>query len=196
MEPLPTEKNPGVYHKYNVQRTDGSSTEGHEYLVVRTDEGGKHQQAALEAACKFAQEIEDTDPELSESMWNRYRPEMDHKTSIVVKIPWNWGKGTCLEEAMRECVQRLGVPEEVPVTFQAFEGKDLLVNQYGGIASIGELKELDEEEVKKVFKEHMNSRFEQTLCDIDNFALMKGKGKEVADLTEKILEILGPDYGL
>ncbi len=196
MEPLPKEKNPGVYKKYTVNRTDGKSTEGHEYLVVRTDEGGKHRQAALAAACKFAQKIEEKDPELSDSMWERYRPLMDHSEEVVVMLPFHWGKGSYLDDAISKCLDQTGIPDEEPPKIVAKRGKDLSVDSYGGIRYRGDLEEIDEEEVKEAFKSALCSRFEQTLCDIDNFATMKGKEVEVKKLTDKIAEILGKDYGL
>lgn len=196
MKPLPEEKNPGLYNKYNVQRNDGKSTDGHEYLVVRVDKGGKHQQAALAAACKFAQKIEETDPELSDSIWNRFRSLMDHSKEVIVMLPFYWGKGAYLDEAMRKCIDQSGIPEEVPPSFVGKKAKDMSVDSYGSISYRGELEEYSQEELKTAFDDHMSSRFEQTLCDIDNFAKMKGKGDEVKKLTDELAEILGKDYGL
>jgi hypothetical protein len=196
MEPLTDTPNPGVYNKYNVTRNDGKPVDGHEYFVVRVDPGGKHRQAALAAACKFAQEIEDTDPQLSDSMWNRYYPERDHKEMVVVMYDGYYGRGRSLSEAMRNYINTAGIPKKTPKKMGAYKGKDIRVHGIGDVHAQSEIVKLDKEEVMEAFQSELNSRFENMLCDLDKLAKMKDIGPSVERWTQSIADTMGEEYGL
>jgi hypothetical protein len=69
-------KEKGLYHKYDIRKTNGKEIdENSEYFVLRLDENGhdpKHIAACRKAILTYAEEIKDHLPVLSEELKERY----------------------------------------------------------------------------------------------------------------------------
>jgi len=83
---------PGLYHKYNLQKTNGEPLDPQsEYFVLRLDDGGdpEHVAACRKAIKVYADSIKNYLPELYKDLKDRYFPptqlELDVKSG---KVKW------------------------------------------------------------------------------------------------------------
>ena len=113
---------------------------------------------------------------------------------VIVRLPHSYGIGQTLEEAMRNCLEELGIPRSSKVHMDASKGKGIFIDDAGGIHYKGELEKFPEAVVRSAFESELYERYERAVTDFDDLSRIKGVASEVLRHTQKIHDILGTRF--